>query len=386
MAYPHIRISGTARERGRRYGEAARNRILVSKAGYQEVFQARAGLTWSAAVAASKVYEEPIREAFPSYLEEMQGIAEGSGLTLGDVLVLNARTEIIGAAIVGNQARQGAECSSFALLGSRTECGHTLLGQNWDWLVHSFGSLVVLEVEQDERPNFVTVVEAGLLAKTGMNSSGLGVTPNAMLTAADRGIAGLPFHVILRALMDCDTITDAINVVQRYERASSANYLLAHADGLAIDLETAPGGYCETQPILPVNSALVHTNHFLKPPFGTHDMAVCTMPDSLTRLRRIHASIAGCGKRLSVGSLRDALSDHVGFPNSVCCHPDPHEAGGEQWATVMSIVMDLNARVVRLSDGNPCLHEYRELQVDTLLGKSSPQPGQRPATMSPPFG
>lgn len=369
MEYPHIRLSGTPWERGRQYGEAARDRILVSKAGYQAAFQFMAGLAWDAAVDAAAVYEEPIQAAFPGYLEEMRGIAEGSGLSLSDILTLNARTEIIGAMSAAKAAGPARECSSFALLGTRTESGHTLLGQNWDWLVHSFGSLVVLEVEQDDQPNFVTIVEAGLLAKTGMNSSGLGVTPNAMVTAADRGAAGLPFHVTLRALMDCDTLADAISLMQRYEHASSANYLLAHADGLAADLEVAPGRYRGTQPILPVNGSLVHTNHFLEPPSGTRDMSVGAMPDSLIRLQSIHASIAESDQRLSLGSLRDALADHTGFPSSVCCHPDPREADGEQWATVMSIIMDLDARAIYLTYGSPCRQDYRELQVGDLLGR-----------------
>ena len=35
---------------------------------------------------------------------------------------------------------------------------------------------------QDDGPDFVTVVEAGLLAKTGMNSSGIGLATNALVT------------------------------------------------------------------------------------------------------------------------------------------------------------------------------------------------------------
>jgi isopenicillin-N N-acyltransferase-like protein len=49
----------------------------------------------------------------------------------------------------------------------------------------------VLEVEQETGPNFVSVVEAGV-AKTGMNSSGLGVTTNAHVTDEDRGAPDIP--------------------------------------------------------------------------------------------------------------------------------------------------------------------------------------------------
>jgi hypothetical protein len=49
--------------------------------------------------------------------------------------------------------------------------------------LHAARTLVVLEVRQPDGPNFVTVVEAGLLAKTGMNAAGLG------LSAGFRGAA-----------------------------------------------------------------------------------------------------------------------------------------------------------------------------------------------------
>jgi isopenicillin-N N-acyltransferase-like protein len=95
-------------------------------------------------------------------------------------------------------------------LPSATADGSTLLGQNWDWLIHTRETLVVLEICRRERPSLVTVVEAGLLAKMGMNSAGLGVATNFLLTKADDGRAGVPYHSTLRAILDCETITDAL--------------------------------------------------------------------------------------------------------------------------------------------------------------------------------
>ena len=144
---------------------------------------------------------------------------------------------------IGSGGPRQGECTAFAVVPEASELGHTLLGQNWDWLLHCFDTVVVLEVEQDEGPNFVSIVEAGLLAKTGMNSSGLGVVTNALVTQDDRGEPGVPYHVLLRAFMDCETISDALSAAQRSPRSSSANYLLAHRDGMAVDIEAAPGDF-----------------------------------------------------------------------------------------------------------------------------------------------
>lgn len=374
--YPRIRVSGTPRERGRRYGAAARDRIHRSRAGYEAAFAQAAGWSWEQAVAAAAPLEAVIAAAFPAYLEEMHGIAEGADLTFADVLTMNARTEVMWAATARQAAAMRAgharECSSFALLPRRTAAGHTLVGQNWDWLVQGFDTVVVLEVEQEDGPNFVTVVEAGLLAKASMNSSGLGIATNALVTSADRGEPGVPYHVMLRALADCHSLTDAVNVVQRHWRSSSANYLLAHRDGAAINLETAPGDYSQVYPHLPENGALVHTNHFLAPLREVTEVSVYAMADSLVRLQRVRFAIAESAEPATIESLNAALADHADYPNSVCCHPDLREAPDERWATVMSVIMDLDARTVWLSSGNPCEYPHRQLTFGNLLDKPSP--------------
>ena len=190
--YPRLRVSGDARQRGRAYGEQARERIQLSRDSYAEIFANTAGWSWEQAVASAARYEKPIRDLAPDVMQEIEGIAEGSGLAAGDVLAINARTEIIFAASAREAAAQRAararECTALALLSRRTRAGRPLLAQNWDWMPHAFETVVVLEVEQPgDRPNFVTLVEAGLLAKASMNSAGLGVVTNALVSSADRG-------------------------------------------------------------------------------------------------------------------------------------------------------------------------------------------------------
>lgn len=382
--YPRVKVRGGARERGRQYGESARARIARSRAGYEEAFGRAAGWTWAQAVEAAAVFAPEIERTFPTYAEEMRGIADGAGLAYEDVLTLNARTEVIWAATARQAAAQrsrvASECTAFAVLASRTANGHPLLGQNWDWLVLGFDTLVVLEVEQPEAPNFVTVVEAGLLAKASLNSAGVAVATNALVSAADVGAPGIPYHVMLRALADSETMTDAIALVVGNVRASSANYLVATADDLAVDLETAPGDYRGVRTLLPEHGALVHTNHFLGPVAGTADVSVYAMPDSLVRYQRAEPALRRASGPIDLEMVRSVLGDHADFPSGVCCHPDPREEEGEQqWATVMSVVMDPVDRRIWLASGNPCQFAYVELDEQALLTKPSRLSGHRPS-------
>ena len=212
------------------------------------------------------------------------------------MLTLNTRTEVIWAATAREAAEEGRrrarECTSFALAGRRTRAGRPLTGQNWDWLTHCRDTLVILEVEQPDAPNYVTVVEAGLLAKCSLNSAGLAVMTNALVTSADRGEPGIPYHVMLRALADCEQLSSAIDTIQKNFRASAANYLLSTGDDVAVDLEAGPGDFLAVQAILPEDGALVHTNHFLRSPRRQDDVSLYAMPDSLIRLQRAEQAIA----------------------------------------------------------------------------------------------
>ena len=379
--FPHVRVEGGPRERGRQYGEQARERVALSVEAYREVFAHYAGWDWDKVTEEARRFEPAIAAYDERYLDEMRGIAEGAGVPFEAVLALNVRTEVMFAAKARQAAAAGRphECSSFAVLPEASADGHTLVGQNWDWLLHSFDTVVVLEARQDEGPDFVTVVEAGLLAKTGTNSSGIGLATNALVTDHDVGKPGVPYHVVLRAILDAETISDALVAIQRAPRSSSANYLVAHEDGIAVDVEAAPGDFSRRFLLFPVDGMLVHTNHFLSPAFDLKDVSLWAMPDSPFRLERVRGAVAARYGHHSPETFQRLLADHVNYPSGVCCHPDTRLHPCEQGATVASLIMDLDVRRLRLADGHPCETPYRELDYSGFLSKPSPLRAGLPA-------
>jgi isopenicillin-N N-acyltransferase like protein len=380
---PRVRVEGTGYDRGRQYGAQARARVRRSVQAYQQVFAYYAGWDWPTVRRAAAGFEAPIADFRPAYLEEMRGIADGAGLDLADVLAINVRTEVMFAAKarqapLAGRARAApptgpqppAECSAFAAVQDQPAA--TLIGQNWDWLLHSAETLVLLEVRQDDGPDFVTVVEAGLLAKTGMNAAGLGLVTNALVTGADVGAPGLPYHVLLRAVLDCATVTEALMVLQAGERSSSANYLIAHSSGAALDVEAAPGDFTRLYPLYPDHGLLLHTNHFLSVGLYPVDLSLWAMPSSAIRLQRLRAFGAG-GQHRTLDDFRGLLADHADYPYSVCAHPEPGAHPCEQGATIASVLMDLTAGRMWVAAGHPCQARY------TDVGGSASPAGALPA-------
>ncbi|MFJ6415641.1 C45 family autoproteolytic acyltransferase/hydolase [Paeniglutamicibacter sp. NPDC091659] len=361
-AFPRIRVSGGPFERGEQYGSLARTQVHHARNGYERSFATK-GFSWDQAVMQAQGHAEPIRRSFPDIWEEMRGIAKGSNLPFEDILAMNCRTEVLWQALVashrkatgpGSPLRGFGECSSFAIAPTHTALGHTLVGQNWDWLVHGFDSVILLEVEREDGPNYVTIVEAGLLAKTVMNEHGIGMAVNTLVTSSDGSTPGVPFHVLLRALANCEHVFDAVELLASHPRASSGNYVVGAADGSILNIETAPGDARNINVQVAEHGKTFHTNHFLDSIDGGFDLAPLAMSDSYVRLSRLRELIGINAQAVTIGALDHALRDHTDAPGSICCHPDERSDPSAQWSTVMSVVMDLEKRVLHLAEGNPC--------------------------------
>ena len=74
------------------------------------------------------------------------------------------------------------------MLGTHTANGHTLLAQNWDWHPDQRDAMVLLTTTDESGHRVLALTEAGMLAKTGLNSAGVGLCVNMLGTDRD-GVA-----------------------------------------------------------------------------------------------------------------------------------------------------------------------------------------------------
>jgi isopenicillin-N N-acyltransferase like protein len=364
--FPVISVAGGPYERGHQYGVQARQRIRRSIASYAQAFEYYAGWDWSRASAEAAAFLPAIRDFDDRYVEEMAGLADGAGATLEDIAAINVRTEIMYSARVRTAMAQPApaECSAFASVGPG---GRVLVGQNWDWAPFAADTVVVLQAIPDDGPAFLTVVEAGLLAKFGVNSDGLAVMTNALACTEDQGDAAVPYHLMLRGLLDCSTTGDALARLEQTTRASSANYLLADASGSVVDVEARPGGEPQLHRLLHDDrGVLVHTNHFVSPDFNAVDYADMTASTTRYRLGRVAELAQAAADPNDMAVFAAALRDHANDPDSVCRHPDSSLPAPEQSMTVASILVDLTDRRVQLSEGPPCDTGFEGLDCSWL--------------------
>lgn len=354
--FPHIKVSGTPYEIGRAYGEQLRQQIQSSIDCYRGMFLDFSGISWETATRYAHTFIPTIEHFDPDIMEEIRGCADGSGFPLDEILALNVRSEIVMQGDLVQPVMDGG-CTSCSFTPYKTETGETWIGQNWDWKPITQDALVVLEIQQENKPDIVMITEAGIVGKIGFNSAGIGVCLNALAT--DRRWEGetVPLHIALRAVLNSTTLADAIENAGRMPLACCANFMMAGAQGQAVTVEIGPG---EIDVIYADEGWVAHSNHFYGPR-TTHirDTGRMAFPDTYLRLGRVRETMRQLGdKKISVADIQTLFEDHVGYPDSICRHVDPRDPIGKQMHTDFSILMNLDKREMLYAAGCPCTHEY----------------------------
>ncbi|WP_027350994.1 C45 family autoproteolytic acyltransferase/hydolase [Halotalea alkalilenta] len=341
--FPLIEISGPPRVRGRQYGEQAASRIGQSVAVYGDQLSSL-GLDDAKRTALLGEFEVQIARFDADYLEEMRGIAEGASVSLADIVMINARTEVVSRArMIARQEPLHDDsiedgCTGAVILPERSASGRLIHGQNWDWRAECVETSVVLRVQREEGPELLTFVEAGGLARSGLNGAGLAITANFLRCERDYRQIGVPLSLIRRKVLEQSHMALAMKVVATTPKSCSNNMMLSSAEGFAIDFECAPD---ESFALYPSDDIIVHANHWMSDVAlaKLQERGIETSPDSLYRAWRVRRRLEASGKRVGVDDLKAAFFDDFASPYSVCRPPRPGFQG-DLSATVAMVMME----------------------------------------------
>ena len=356
MMFKEVTLTGTPYERGVQYGTACKAEVERSMRSYAAMFAQHKNMTWDQARTLSLQFLPAIRELDESYVQEMQGIADGAGITFEDVLVINARSELLYSNLPFH-AEPPPECTAFSLLPPATADGAVIAGQNWDYTLGQRDAVVIVRIPgEGDRPTLLFFPEAGMIGGKGCNSAGLSLTLNALRTE-EYGI-GIPVHIRMRRILECSTLSNAYNAAVKGEIPAPANLIMTHKDGLALEVELSPVG---VEVMMPEQGVLVHSNHFIGPRLRMRH----TRASGSSYIRLQRAQQLFCGKTgLTVNDAQAALRDHKGYPASICDHSAMHLAQtNDDSATNFGLVMNLTHNEVWLAPGNPCENPFVKIPL-----------------------
>jgi isopenicillin-N N-acyltransferase-like protein len=226
--------------------------------------------------------------------------------------------------------------------------------------------MFLLQVNQDKGPDILTLVEAGQLARLGMNSAGVGICNNYIEceTDGENMEKGIPTPLIRRRALNQETYHEVVGTIIHTPRSFSGNYLVATAEGEgdATDIEATPD---TVYFLFPKDSLIVHSNHIKGAGPGYVGSIRLGLENSLYRDRRLETLLRKKIWKIGPEEIMQSLKDHFGHPYSVCRHADNKKPWYDQWQTNASVIMDLTDQVMWISAGPPCQNEYQRFTFDT---------------------
>jgi isopenicillin-N N-acyltransferase-like protein len=330
-AFPLIDLSGSPRERGRMHGKAAADRLRRGIKMYSESLL-KNGVDRKELERRAERLVPQIEKFDPAYIEEMRGIAEGAAEPFVAVVLMNARTEMVAAARKQHLEKHFPDgCTAALALPEASADGHLLHGQNWDWRAECAETGVVLRIRREDGPDILTFTEAGGLARSGLNSAGIGLTANALECDRDyqRG-PGVPLPFIRRKVLESRFLAEAVRTIFSTPKLGSNHMAVsqATADGAAeaFGFECAPD---ETFWLAPDRGLYVHANHWIAEPARAKvkDTGLAETPCSIYRDKRVRELLAPKRGKLTLEDFRAAFFDDWASPWSVCRPPRPNNRG-----------------------------------------------------------
>ena len=348
-----VRIdSGEARERGRQRGAAIRARLHAGVEVYLSLFTA-VGLSASAVRLGAERCLAAVERWSPELADELYGVAQGAGIDLWKVAALNARTEILAEAV---GSRPG-ECSTMVHAGK-----NPVAAQTWDWHEELDDYWHLHDVRGNAR-RFVGLTEHGILGKIGVNDAGIGVLLNILGHQSDR-VGAVPMHLVCaRVLGEASTLDQAIGILRDAPVATSSAITVVAPDG-GVVVELSPQGATVIQP---VDSVLLHTNHFLTEALAVGEKAGLYDPDSQLRLAELRARVAAKPLPADPEGLIAYLVSQPGDEAELCCRPEDGAVFGQRWATLATVTIDPADRRISVAAGSPA--DYDPARAVTLRAR-----------------
>ncbi|WP_157930485.1 C45 family autoproteolytic acyltransferase/hydolase [Glycomyces xiaoerkulensis] len=357
---PLLHLQGSPFRQGVQQGRQLRDQIAANI----EVYRSRmltSGLKEAELVDRSQRFLGLFTREDAAYRAIMDGIAEGSGQTILDIALLNARYELLYSAWseFGKPTAESirGECTAFGGPAGVFAGGGTQIGQNWDWFTGVEGALLQWKSGETTVLGFTEAGVAG--AKIGINSAGLGLCVNGLGAAADDWrIDSVPFHLRTWRILQSTTFQGAIGHAAAPRPACSANFVIGSADGGVATVETSPPG---SRVIYQTGEEpLVHANHFRSPEaLGVHQSWLESgRVSTFHRCERMETLLGKETAPIAAERLHAAMRDHDGGPLAICRHPvetDPEEL---RTHTALAVHLDLEARRFSYTWGPPCESEF----------------------------
>jgi isopenicillin-N N-acyltransferase-like protein len=330
-----LELRGSAYERGLQHGRELRPEIARILALWKEDLRKESKSDPDALIRrfhAATNFIPAIKQWTPGLMEEVRGIADGSGQPFDLIYAFQLLDEIW----VFMDIPVANHCSA---LGVAKSGGHpAYVAQTMDLEPFRDGFQVVLHIIGDATtPEQFVFSSVGLIGVNGVNRHSIAIACNCLmeLTASPDG---LPVAFFLRGVLAQISGDTALAFVRNVRHASGQNYVVGARDRV-YDFEASAGKVVRFQPVAD-GSVVFHTNHALAnddlKPWHRQKPASESV-NSRTRLTSLQTRLAQPAAKIDGNMIQAALRAKDSAEHPVCRTLKPGADGFTFGATIMTL-------------------------------------------------
>jgi predicted choloylglycine hydrolase len=252
-------LKGTPYERGFEHGRALKKEIheLVKlwKTDIEKSYKMDAN-TFIAKFLKRTNFQKAIKRWTPELLEEVKGIAEGSGIDFPTMFAFQLIDEMW---VLGRDV-QSEHCTTIGV--KKTDKNPSVVAQNLDIprFYHGYQTLLHMKDSKTSWEALVFTIP-GFIAANGLNNHSVAVVVNAV-QQLENSRDGLPVAFVIRGILKKKSYEDAVQFIHTIKHGAPQNYMIGGPDNVG-SFECSTN---KAKRYIPFKSAnfTYHTNHPLE--------------------------------------------------------------------------------------------------------------------------
>jgi predicted choloylglycine hydrolase len=339
--FAHLEITGSYRDIGFQIGKVFKKNIItiidLRKTWHNDLIET---LRSNKGRQLSSELLRLSRKHFPQVVEEIQGIADGSGLHFDSIWAMCIKSEL------GTVKKEPPGCSSIFYNDSK----NMWLSHNEDGDTAYKDIMFTIKVTPPSGITYMSMVYPGIITGNGPSLNSRGIVQTTNYINSTKSEVGIPRYVIGRAILEANNLEEAIQIASFTPRAYPYHHhLCSLTENKYASVETIPENATVRYP----DGIYYHTNHLL---FEENKNYIHQDPDymnssSVSRFSVIKDKIEQFKvDNMHPDSLLSILSSHESKPYSPCRHPVGEVSG----QTLGTAFIDINKGKFLLYKGNPC--------------------------------
>lgn len=211
-------------------------------------------------------------EAFPALVEELKGMADGMGIEYERAFVWNCRGDLRWPDDISPKLAFSLSEGCTTVMSPQSKNTSAFVAHNEDGSADFEGHCFWLSAKPEGAPAFESFLYPGMIAGHSMGANSAGIIQTINNIRVHDLKPGIPRHFICRAILAATSMSEALELLDRADRASGFHHNLGSAkEELLVSSEAPASGHIKR---MLKQQATAHANHLIYPEFEAVEQSI----------------------------------------------------------------------------------------------------------------